>query len=171
MFRNMASSLFLTERDAEGEANAPKVKGRIVTTVEKAKEIRSLVEKCITVARHALPAMENAKQFGTDAARNTEAWKSWRKSDKHKQWVQAMAPVVNARRRAIQMLGDKQAVRILFDDVAPRFEGRPGGYTRVVRLATPRLGDAGERAILEFVGVRDRVTQKSSKPKFETTNA
>jgi len=82
-----------------------------------------------------------------------------------------MAPVVNARRRAIQMLGDKQAVRILFDDVAPRFEGRPGGYTRVVRLATPRLGDAGERAILEFVGVRDRVTQKSSKPKFETTNA
>lgn len=171
MFRNMVSSLFLTERDAEDEKNAPKVKGRIVTTVEKAKEIRSLVEKCITVARHALPAMANAKQFGTDAERNTEAWRTWRKSDKHKQWVQAMAPVVNARRRAIRMMGDKQAVRILFNDIAPRFEDRPGGYTRIVRLATPRLGDAGARAILEFVGVRDRVVQKSAKPKFETASA
>jgi len=115
--------------------------------------------------------MDEAKQFGTDAARNSEAWKTWRKSEKHKQWVQAMAPVVNARRRAIQMLGDKQAVRILFNDVAPRFADRPGGYTRVVRLAQPRLGDAGTRAILEFVGVRDRVTQKAAKPKFETANA
>jgi large subunit ribosomal protein L17 len=171
MFKNLAASLFLTERDADGEENAPKVKGRIITTLEKAKEVRSLVEKTITVAKQAMPAMESARQFGTDAERNTEAWKVWRKSDKHKQWVQAMAPVVNARRRAIQMLGDKQAVRILFADVAPRFADRPGGYTRIIRLATPRLGDNGTRAILEFVGVNDRVTQKSAKPKFETANA
>jgi large subunit ribosomal protein L17 len=171
MFKNLASALFLTERDAELDANAPKVKGRIVTTLEKAKEVRSLVEKSITVARRALPAMADAKQFGTDAERNTEAWKAWRKSDKHKQWVQAMAPVVNARRRAIQMIGDKQAVRILFSEIAPRFQDRPGGYTRIVRLAKPRLGDNGTRAILELVGVRDRVIQKSTKPKFETANA
>ncbi len=171
MFRNLASALFLTERDADGEDNAPKVKGRIVTTVEKAKEIRSLVEKCVTVARKALPALEEAGRFSTDAERNSEAWKNWRKSEQHKQWVEAMAPVVNARRRAIQMLGDRQAVRILFDEVAPRFADRPGGYTRIVRLAQPRLGDAGAQAILEFVGVRDRVTQKAAKPKFETANA
>ncbi len=171
MFKNLVAALFLTERDADGEENAPKVKGRIVTTLEKAKEVRSLVEKTITVAKHALPAMDGAKQFGTDAERNTEAWKAWRKSDKHKQWVQAMAPVVNARRRAIQMIGDKQAVRILFSDIAPRFAGRPGGYTRIIRLASPRLGDNGTRAILEFVGVNDRVTEKSAKPKFETANA
>jgi large subunit ribosomal protein L17 len=82
-----------------------------------------------------------------------------------------MAPVVNARRRAIQMIGDKQAVRILFSEIAPRFQDRPGGYTRIVRLAKPRLGDNGTRAILELVGVRDRVIQKSTKPKFETANA
>ena len=66
------------------------------------------------------------------------------------------------------MLGDKQAVRILFADVAPRFIGRPGGYTRILRLAKPRLGDAGTRAILEFVGVRDRITQCSPAPKVES---
>jgi large subunit ribosomal protein L17 len=55
--------------------------------------------------------------------------------------------------------------------VAPRFADRPGGYTRIVRLAKPRLGDAGTRAILEFVGVRDRVVQRSTKPAFEEAPA
>ncbi len=72
-----------------------------------------------------------------------------------------------ARRRCVQLLGDKQAVGILFEEIAPRFEDRPGGYTRIVRLAQPRLGDAGVQAILEFVGVRDRVVQRSQKPTFE----
>ena len=72
-----------------------------------------------------------------------------------------------ARRRCIQLLGDKQAVRILFSEIAPRFADRPGGYTRIVRLSQPRLGDAGTQAILEFVGVRDRVVQRSQKPAFE----
>ena len=40
------------------------------------------------------------------------------------------------------MLRDKEAVEILFDELAERFRDRPGGYTRVVRLARPRLGDA-----------------------------
>ena len=63
-----------------------------------------------------------------------------------------MAPAVNARRRVVQLLGDKQAARIVFEKIAPRFVDRPGGYTRIFKLATPRLGDAGPRAILEFVG-------------------
>ena len=46
---------------------------------------------------------------------------------------------------------------------------RDGGYTRILRLAQPRLGDAGTRAILELVGVRDRVKVASEKPAFEQT--
>jgi len=167
MLRNLASSLFLTERDAEDEENAPKVKGRVVTTIQKAKEVRPLVERCITLACRAQTAIDDAAQYGTTAERNTEAWRAWRKSPKWQQWAKAIAPVVVARRRAVQLLGDKQAVRILFSEVAPRFIGRAGGYTRILRLAKPRLGDAGTRAILEFVGVRDRVRQKSQKPAFE----
>jgi large subunit ribosomal protein L17 len=166
MFKNLASALFLTERDAELDPNPPKVKGRVVTTVPKAKEIRPLVEKCITIACKALKHIDEAKQFGTDAERNSDAWKQWRKSEQWHKWANAMAPAVAARRRLVQLLGDKQAVSVLMSEVAPRFRDRRGGYTRIVRLAKPRLGDAGARAIIEFVGVRDREVQKSQKPSF-----
>lgn len=168
MLRNLASALFLTERevDEDLDPNPPKVKGRIVTTLHKAKEVRPLVEKCITLARRTLSQVEAADEFGTSAERNSSEWKEWRKSDKWRKWSQAMAPVVAARRRVIQLLGDKQAARLCFETIAPRFADRTGGYTRILRLSKPRLGDAGIRALLEFVGVHDRVTAKAEKPSF-----
>ncbi|MBX7165257.1 MAG: 50S ribosomal protein L17 [Pirellulales bacterium] len=170
MLRNLASALFLTERETyEGDLSVPKVKGRIITTLIKAKEVRPLVERCITIAKKGLVAQEAARPFATQAERGTQEWKAWRKSDKWKKWAQAIAPEVHARRRALQMLGDKEAVRVLFAVVAPRFTDRPGGYTRILKLAKPRLGDAGPRAILEFVGMNDRRRQKAQAPAFETS--
>ncbi len=168
LLKNLASSLFLTERDAENDDNRPKVKGRIITTLEKAKEVRPLVERCVTIARRALPAQSQADELNTTAERNSEEWKKWRKGDGWRQWTQTIAPVITARRRVLQLIGDKQAVKVLFSEVAPRFADRNGGYTRILRLPKPRLGDAGTRAILEFVGVRDRVRQRSTKPAFDT---
>lgn len=167
LLKNLASALILTERDAEFEDNAPKVKGRIVTTLHKAKEVRPLVEKCVTIVRRSLRHQEAADQLETDADRGSDQWRSWRQSDQWREWNQAIAPVVAARRRVLRLLGDKQAVEILFDEIGPRFADRDGGYTRILKLATPRLGDAGARAILEFVGVNDRVRQKSEKPAFD----
>src|SRR5688572_19510745 len=109
LLRNLASALFLTERDAELEDNAPKVKGRIITTLEKAKEVRPLVEKCITIARRSLPALEASRQHGTTSERQSEEWKAWRKSDAWRRWNAEIAPVVAARRRVLALLGDKQA--------------------------------------------------------------
>jgi large subunit ribosomal protein L17 len=71
-----------------------------------------------------------------------------------------------ARRKIYSIVKDRDAVKILFDRIAPRFADRPGGYTRIMRLATPRLGDNGTRAILEFVGKNDRVVVKATKPSF-----
>lgn len=166
MLKNLASSLFLTELEDEDQAGAPKVPGRVITTLEKAKEVRPRVEKCITIARKALPHLAEAEKFGTTAERGSSEWRTWRKSPKWRQWAEAMSPVVAARRRTLVLLGNKQAVRVLFSTVAPRYADRNGGYTRILRLAKPRLGDAGTRAIIEFVGVRDRAAQKSKAPKF-----
>jgi large subunit ribosomal protein L17 len=153
LLRNLASALFLTERSVEAdEPGAPKVAGRIVTTVAKAKEVRPLVERCITIAKRGLAQSQRAGEFASTAARDTAEWRQWRASDRWRQWAQATAPAVTARRRVVQLLGDKQAARIVFEKVAPRYTERPGGYTRILKLATPRLGDAGPRAILEFVG-------------------
>ena len=78
MLRNLASALILTERDAEFDENAPKVRGRIVTTITKAKEVRPLVERCVTIARRSLDAEDRAAEYDTDAERGTDQWKSWR---------------------------------------------------------------------------------------------
>ena len=58
--------------------------------------------------------------------------------------------MVNARRRAAAKLSDAETVRKLFDDIAPRYENRQGGYTRIVKLG-PRLGDAAEMVLFELV--------------------
>lgn len=172
MLRNLASALILTERDTEDLRyieleSIPTVKGRVVTTVSKAKEVRPLVEKCVTIAKRSIPAQQAAEEHASDADRGSDAWKSWRTSDRWQKWNEAIAPVVAARRRCLRLLGDKKAVSVLFEEIAPRFEDRPGGYTRVLKLAKPRLGDAGDQAILEFVGVRDRVQVKSERPEFD----
>jgi large subunit ribosomal protein L17 len=167
LLRSLATALFLTERDAEDDDNKPKVQGRIITTIEKAKEVRPLVERCITIARRTLTQQEAADQLEPNTERHSDQWRQWRNSDQWKEWNQAIAPVIAARRRALRLLGDKQAVKILFDDIAPRFVDRQGGYTRVLRLAKPRLGDAGTRAILELVGKNDRVRKKVTKPSFD----
>ncbi|TWT96675.1 50S ribosomal protein L17 [Botrimarina colliarenosi] len=172
LLRSLASALILTERDTEDLRyldleSEPKVKGRIITTIQKAKEVRPLVEKCVTIAKKSLEASRQAADLGPSAERGSDAWKKWRESDQWRKWNTAIAPSVTARRRCLQLLGDKQAVSVLFEEVAPRYEDRPGGYTRVMRLATPRLGDAGTRAILEFVGKNDRAVEKAAKPAFD----
>ncbi len=167
LLRNMVSALFLTERETSNlDANAPKVKGRIITTVAKAKEIRPLVEKCVTIAKRIRVAEQAASEFGTTAARNSSEWESWRKGPNYAKWVAARGPVVAARRKLFATLRDKKAVKVLVDVIADRFLDRPGGYTRILKLATPRLGDAGPRAILEFTGKNDRVHKRAEKPDF-----
>jgi len=182
LLRNLASALILTELREEDKENAPgtapdfikrldsltspKVPGRIVTTLSKAKEVRPLVERCITIARRALPHQEAADRLEPDADRNSQEWQDWRHSNQWQQWNQTIAPVVTARRRALKLLGDKLAVWVLFEKIAPRMEDRNGGYTRVLRLANPRLGDSGPRAILEFVGTNDRKRAAAPKPSF-----
>ncbi|HOK49037.1 MAG TPA: 50S ribosomal protein L17 [Sedimentibacter sp.] len=97
MLRNMTADLIMY--------------GRIRTTVTRAKELRRVAERIITLGK---------------------------RGDLH------------ARRQALAYLYDKEAVYKLFEEVAPKYKDRNGGYTRILRLG-PRRGDGAEMAIIELV--------------------
>jgi large subunit ribosomal protein L17 len=63
----------------------------------------------------------------------------------------AKEKTVHRMRQANASLGSRPAVQKLFDEIGPAFVDRPGGYTRIVKLARPRLGDKGTRVYFELV--------------------
>ena len=60
------------------------------------------------------------------------------------------AQMVHARRLAAARIDDPEVVKKLFDDIAPRYADRPGGYTRVLKLG-PRYGDSADMVLIELV--------------------
>jgi large subunit ribosomal protein L17 len=94
---------------------------RIETTVPKAKELRPFVERIISIAKRGVAANEPNGR------------------------------TLAARRRVLQDIQDRDVVGKLFETIAPRFEGRPGGYTRILRIGY-RRGDSAEVAQIELVG-------------------
>jgi large subunit ribosomal protein L17 len=65
-------------------------------------------------------------------------------------------------RRAMAVIGDREAVTKLFDQIGPYYSERPGGYTRVLGLARTRLGDNAPRAYLGYVRDEEAVAVPAS---------
>lgn len=116
LFRNQLRSLIEHER--------------IVTTLVKAKTLRPIAEKVVTLGRK--------------------------------------AESVHARRLVGRWISSRDVIKRLFAEIGPRFVGRPGGYTRIVKLG-PRKGDGAELAILEFVDFKlpEAKTAKAAESKKE----
>jgi large subunit ribosomal protein L17 len=64
--------------------------------------------------------------------------------------TQGRRDTLHARRQVNRLISDRELVKKLFEEIAPRYHERPGGYTRIVKLG-PRKGDGAEMAYLEFV--------------------
>ncbi len=70
-----------------------------------------------------------------------------------------------ARRHVAKTVQNPDVLKKLFDEIAPRFTDRPGGYTRVLRLGARRKGDNAQRAILEILGEKDEGRKKKKQRK------
>ena len=71
---------------------------------------------------------------------------------------------VHARRQAYKVLRDKNAVKAVFDDIAPQFKDRNGGYTRILKLGF-RRGDSAPMAMIEYIVTGTTTVAEAPKPK------
>ena len=81
--------------------------------------------------------------------------------------AQDTAKKIHYRRLAISRLRSKTATKKLFDELVEQFATREGGYTRIYKLALPRLGDASEMALIEFV---EEAASKKNKKKAKKSS-
>jgi large subunit ribosomal protein L17 len=121
MFRNLVTSLFLKER--------------ILTTLPKAKELRRVAEKLITLGKR-----------GDLAARRLAASR-----------LRTTGKKVEER-----VVNEPEALRKLFDELGPRFKDRPGGYTRIIKTGN-RTGDCAPMAFIELLPDEKKAAAKGEK--------
>lgn len=155
LMRNLCIGLISTFK--ESGSGAAKIEGRVRTTLHKAKEVRPVVERLVTLGVRASRAKQAAVVLDGGFPRGSAEYDSWRRSSAGFAWAKVRSQYVFRRRQLFDFLRDDVAVCLLIDKIAPRFEDREGGYTRIVRLAAPRLGDAAVRALIEFVGERRKL--------------
>lgn len=150
MLRNLATSLI----NAENEY--------IVTTLPKAKELRSFVERAITLSRKAQVLSGDTATADAVHLRRLAATYFHAGNSTHKQEL--------SRFRGKKGEGDKEkpvrtagvaAVQRLFGELGARYKDRPGGYTRIIKMGR-RAGDNAELAVIELVGNPREVAQAAT---------
>ena len=154
MLRNLAASLF--------------EHGQITTTLPKAKALQPFVEKIVTKAKRGdLHARRQViAMLGRDRWAFDWLYLPKNPSDQERDHVDKLRERAEGyfdvpessdveRNRYGKLRKAPKLVKHIFDNVAPRFADRPGGYTRIIKLGYNRLGDAAGVCVIQFVGNED----------------
>jgi large subunit ribosomal protein L17 len=142
--------------------------GQITTTIPKAKAVQPMVEKIITLAKrgdlHARRLV--IAKMGRDRRGFEWLYTAKNASDDEKAAVGRLRDRASAyfnipdgaqveRNRYGELRSSPKLVKHIFENVAPRFKDRAGGYTRVIKLGKHRIGDAAELCVIQFVGAEE----------------
>ena len=153
LLRNLATSLITAEDE------------RLVTTVPKAKELRSYVERAITLARRAQNLEDDtdgakALHLRRQAAAFFHAGNRQQTIARSHYWTKKKAGG-----KAPERTAGVAAVKRLFDELGERYKDRNGGYTRIIRMGKWREGDNAELAIIELVDNKREVAAREEAAK------
>lgn len=148
--------------------------GQIVTTLPRAKAVQPMVERIVTIAKNSIDRPERrvaarrlvaAKLGGNKQAftwlylpkdaSETEKEQVRKVSDRARAFFEVPGPESVERNRYGEVRKAPRLVKHIFDNVAPRYKDRAGGYTRIVKLGRHRIGDAGALCVLQFVGAEE----------------
>lgn len=144
MLRNLAAGLF--------------EHGQIVTTMPKAKAVQPFVERIITLARRGDLHSRRLVTARMGGDRRAFVWLTEEKTPEHKR-ENPFFDLPDEDEIEFNRYGEVRKapslIKHIFDNIGPRYQDRPGGYTRIVKLGTHRIGDAGEKVILQLVGEED----------------
>jgi large subunit ribosomal protein L17 len=115
--------------------------GKVRTTLPKAKEVKAMAERLITLAKDGVAGKTRGDDDGNRLALNTRRrvisiLQDRRLVDENQEFITE---------------GSKTVVQKLFNDIAPQFADRPGGYTRIVKLSDYRIGDGGSLVLLQLL--------------------
>lgn len=135
--------------------------GQVRTTLQKAKDLRPVIERLVTLAKSANGGSITARRRIHRILSDRSMIAADRRSEYADMALATRRQALRARSGRRHRMGaplgklkftGESITRRLLAEIAPRFEDRPGGYTRVVKLAQRRIGDGGYQAIVQFVG-------------------
>jgi large subunit ribosomal protein L17 len=142
--------------------------GQVTTTVTKAKAVQPFVEKIVTLAKRGdLHARRNVTaRLGRDRMSFDWLYLPKNATDDEKKAVGALRDRTSKffnipdsskveRNRYGELRKSPWLVQHIFENIAPRFKDRAGGYTRIVKLGKARIGDGAELAVIQFVGAEE----------------